>query len=216
MREGVAAGLLLGLVGGSFCLTACAPVLVPAILAEGRSARSNVPLLAAFLSGRFVGYVGFAAAAWSAGLLVRQGALLQRDPAGIAALEGAAYLALGIAMALYGIVAPRTICAGALAGRVSRGRTLARPPLLPAILGLLTGLSPCPPLLAAVVEAAGSKSLLHAVLFFVAFFIGTSLLFVPFPALGVLRRYPAVRTVGRLTSVVVGLIYCYIGIGVLV
>jgi len=203
-------GFILGLTSGAFCLTACAPILVPYLLGEGKKIRADLGILCAFLVGRLIGYLAFGAVAWSAG------ALLHPVMSRFAMLIGATYLLLGVLMVVYGITKPRTLCAASVAGRVFRWRALAQPPFLPAILGLLTGLNLCPPFLIAFTEAANGRTLAGSLLFFLAFFLGTSVFFVPFPVFGALRRYPAVQTVGRMTAVIVGVIYCGLGLRMII
>jgi len=202
-------GFLLGLSSGAVCLTVCAPILVPYLLAEAKAVRSDFGSLGAFLAGRLVGYIGFAVLAWSVG------ALLHRAVSSFALLVSLVYVLLGAIMVLYGLIRPRSTCAAAGAGRLLRSRVFAKPPLFPALLGLLTGLNLCPPFLLAFTEAANSRSLSGSVLFFLAFFFGTSLLFLPFPMLGALRRFPSVQAVGRLASIVVGAIYCVMGLNMI-
>ena len=64
----LAEGLALGASSGPACLAACGkPVLLPA-LAGGRQKTAGTGIvLTEFLSGRFAGYVVFAAVAWLAG-----------------------------------------------------------------------------------------------------------------------------------------------------
>jgi len=49
------------------------------------------------------------------------------------------------------------------------------------------------------------------VLFFAAFFVGTSLYMVPLVLTSALRRWPALQVVGRLAAGVMGLFYLYQG-----
>jgi len=206
-------GFLLGLSSSAVCLSACAPVLVPFLLGEARAVKADFLALGAFLSGRLVGYLAFAILAWSVG------ALLHPEPATFARLIAIAYVLLGALMVLYGALRPKVWCASSAARWIGRwgpsAKAMTWPPLMPAILGLLTGLNLCPPFLLAFTEAASARNIYGSLLFFFSFFLGTSLLFVPFPILGVLRKYPAMQIVGRLTAVVVGIIYCSIGAGML-
>jgi sulfite exporter TauE/SafE len=82
----------------------------------------------------------------------------------------------------------------------------------PLFLGLFTGLSLCPPFVAAGVRAAESRSLAASILFFLLFFVGTSVWFVPALAVSALRRMEPVATVARMTMVVLALYYAYLGV----
>jgi sulfite exporter TauE/SafE len=80
-----------------------------------------------------------------------------------------------------------------------------------AALGFLTGVSLCPPFVAAGVRAAEAASMAEAVLFFAVFFFGTSVWFVPFAGLGWVRRNEGVTTVARMAMVLIALYYLYAG-----
>lgn len=198
-------GVVLGLAGGTACLATCAPVLLPFLLAEGERPRHSFLALGQFLAGRLVGYLAFGVLAWLLGLT------LLAEPRRRALLTGAAYLALAAAMIVYGFSTPRTTCAAEQApGTLERLR--ARwPDALPTLLGLLTGVSLCPPFLLAIARGADAGGLLGSLIFFAAFFLGTSAYLVPLPLLGLLRRSEAMRTISRLAAGVVGVYFAYLG-----
>ncbi len=199
-------GFLLGLAVAPTCLAYCAPVLVPYLLGEGRDVRQNYAVLGQFLGGRLGGYLLFGLLAWAANQLLFQDTRYQGFTFGLI------YVALAGFLALYGLSRPPTACAGrSLRGLLSMLR--ARwPVLLPLTLGFFTGLNLCPPFLLAVTEAAHAGSAWESVLFFLAFFLGTAVYFIPLPFLGALRRFPALQTVGKLAAVVMAAYYGYVGI----
>lgn len=84
-----------------------------------------------------------------------------------------------------------------------------------AALGFLTGLSLCPPFVAAGVRAAELGSVAGALVFFAVFFVGTSVWFVPFVGLGCVARNEAVTTVARMAMVLIALYYAYPGLTML-
>jgi hypothetical protein len=83
------------------------------------------------------------------------------------------------------------------------------------ILGLVSGLTLCPPFVAAGVRAAESGGLAHSLLFFLWFFFGTSIWFAPSVGLGLLRRFAAVGVVARLTLFLLAGYYGYLALIVL-
>ena len=85
----------------------------------------------------------------------------------------------------------------------------------PVILGFVSGLTLCPPFVAAGVRAAGSGGLAHSLLFFLCFFFGTSIWFAPSVGLGMLRRFAAVGVVARLTLFLLAGYYGYLAVIVL-
>ncbi len=211
-------GLLLGLANGPTCLVSCAPVVVPFLVGEGRAPLQAASLLGRFLLGRLAGYLAFGAAAGLAG------AALGPDSAPRALVFGAVYCALAGLLLAYGLspkpadplrMSHRLSGASCPAGRQGRrlGWLRARwPSALPVALGLLTGLSWCPPFLLAVAGAADIGGVAGSVAFFAAFFVGTSLYFLPLPGLGLLRRSQALGQVARLAAGVIGAVYLYCGV----
>jgi hypothetical protein len=81
--------------------------------------------------------------------------------------------------------------------------------------GLLTGISLCPPFLAVFTGAVNSRTLLGSMTFFLTFFIGTSLFFVPLPFIGVLQKFQQIKLVGKVTAFVMSLYYFYIAIDII-
>ncbi len=204
-----AEALLLGLVTGPVCVASCGPVVVPWLLTQQQGFSIGARQLSFFLLARCTGYLAFAAVAWLAG------ATLQHQWSGHVWLFGAVQLLLAAALVLYAVGWPRRGChpaAGseALVQIESRPR---RPSLAGAgTLGLLTGLSLCPPFLVAGVRAAQLAHLSLSLLFFAAFFMGTSAWFAPLLAFGFLRRSPAIEIVARMTACLLALYYGLLGV----
>jgi sulfite exporter TauE/SafE len=200
-------GFLLGLANGTSCLAFCAPMLIPYFVAEGARALHGLPLLGRFLLGRLLGYMLFGAAAGLAGSLVATGPLRT-------VLFGVVYLGLALLLLMYGFARAKQPALCAAGGRMDalRRRTMRWPSLLPVLLGLLTGLSFCPPFALALAGAAESGSVIGSVWFFATFFLGTSLFLLPLPGLGGLRRFETLRIIARLAAGVVGAYYLYRGV----
>lgn len=81
----------------------------------------------------------------------------------------------------------------------------------PLAFGFLTGVSLCPPFLAAGVRAAELHSLAFALIFFAVFFAGTATWFLPFVALGYVRRNEALLAVSRIALLLLAGYYAYLG-----
>jgi len=198
-------GFLLGLANGASCLATCAPVLLPYLVGEGRPVGRNAVTVLHFLAGRLAGYLIFAVFAWEAGQWIRSS---QRG----GLIFGAIYAALAIVLVVYGFSPPANTCAaGGMRGRLAT-ITSRWPSAMPAFMGLLTGLSLCPPFLAAVAGATSQATLLASLSFFLAFFVATSLYVVPFPLAGLLGRSQAIRITGRLAAGVMGVYFFYRGL----
>ena len=203
--------LVLGLASGPACIASCGPVVVPSLLAEHAGIRLNTRYLSTFLGARFLGYLLFCCrglGTWRSGI-ARAGATHGPD-------WRDSYLA-GWRAALVRITLPGMLVRSGVSGSglVSIGVTRKRGVPGAAALGFLTGLSLCPPFVAAGVRAAELGSVAAALLFFAVFFIGTSVWFVPFVGLGCVARNEAVTTVARMAMVLISLYYAYLGMTIL-
>jgi sulfite exporter TauE/SafE len=202
--------LALGLASGPACIAACGPVLVPALLTERAGLKPNVQTLAVFLGARLLGYLLFAVAAWEVGSLA---SLL---PAHRMMLMGAANVVLAGVLIWYAWSAGHA-CGEGCAERklVNISAEKSHRASGAAVLGLLTGLSLCPPFVAAGFRAAQMGSVMQSALFFTIFFVGTTVWFVPFAGFGCIVRNQAVMTVARMTMVIIAVYYLALGIGLL-
>ena len=199
-------GFLLGLANGGVCLAYCAPVLVPYLLGEGDTVRRGVASVGGFLGGRLVGYLTFAVLAWLTHVAILDHLPCQR------LLIGIAMMGLALLLIVYGFTGRPHQC-GAAAGEYTIRRLRLRNSLpLPVVLGLVTGVNVCPPFLMAFGSAAQLPGLWQSLLFFTAFFAGTSIYLAPLPLVSVAGRHEVVRTIGRLAAGVVGLVYLYYGV----
>jgi Cytochrome C biogenesis protein transmembrane region len=213
MTASVAFGeaLALGLASGPACLAACGQVLVPSLLTEREGLRSNARYLFSFLGARLVGYLLFAVVAWELG------ALVSLPVTSRVLLMGAVNVSLAGVLLWYAHSASHTCGQGCSSSRlvnieVAKVRRVAGA----AASGLLTGLSLCPPFVAAGVRAAELGSVAQAVLFFIAFFVGTSAWFVPFAGFSCIARNEGVITVARMAMVLISLYYLALGIAMLI
>lgn len=156
---GVGEGLGLGLATGLHCVGACAPLAISLTLpAEGGSAAGWRPL-AAFLAARAGGYAAFVGLAAVTGLALA-------DTPWLAMVSGGMGVVVGAVLALHALrlsVPSARPCAMAERWGVARGT--------PWIMGVLVGVSPCPPLLllaASLMDASNGAAGLAAVGAFLA------------------------------------------------
>lgn len=199
---------LLGLSNGVVCIGYCAPILVPYLLGQGSGVLANVSIVARFLLGRLAGYLAFSVLAF---------AFHTALPASVAVrnlVMGSTYVILSVLLVFYGFRygTGSPVCAARGSGPFLLKAGRLWPALAPAILGLLTGLTICPPFLLAFTAAVEKTTLTGSVAFFVLFFCGTSVFFLPFPLVGSLKRLSVLSTVGRLAAGIVGLYYFYAGL----
>lgn len=199
--------LVLGLASGPACVASCGPVVVPSLLAERAGLRMNIRYLCLFLGTRLVGYLLFAAVAWELG------ALVSLPPPARTWMFAGIHILMACVLLRYAYVVGRT-CAHTCAGPelVTIGGLRNHRISGAAVLGFLTGVSLCPPFVAAGVRAAEASSAVAAVLFFAVFFLGTSIWFVPFAGLGWVRRNEAITTVARMTMGLIAFYYLFVGL----
>ena len=186
-------GFTLGLSTGPYCLTACAPLVIPYMLAEQRTGwRGNILLLAEFLGGRLVAYLIFGFAAGLAGEKLH-GHL----PSWMIPL---ALLVSGLLMLFYLMIkaAPSSkLCAAAW---VSKG--IQR---LPFALGFALGMNLCPPFVTGLVRVLALGTALLGTLYFAAFFVGTSLYLLPLTLATPFLSQKRMGFIGTLSGALAGL-----------
>ena len=197
--------LALGFSSGLTCVSSCGAVLLPWLAASGQGPGRSAALLCLFLSGRLLGYLLFAVAAWGMGQ-----ALPMHGPAD-GELVGWIDLLMAVLLGFWAWYSP----ARGRGGECSAGRPAALGVRMgwpgAALLGFLTGINLCPPFVAATFRAAQSGDLTFSLLFFALFFAGTAVWFLPFAAAGLLRRWKEVAVVGRMTLGLVAVYYLYLG-----
>jgi hypothetical protein len=199
-------GFILGLSSGVACIATCAPVLIPYLLGEGKGGVRNFWVTGQFLLGRLIGYLLFSVLAWMVSITVLQESS-QRN-----LVIGTAYVLFSGLLIFYGFFKKAEASCEAACCQSKYRRLLAlRPELLPVAAGFATGLSFCPPFLLAFTGAARQSSLLAAMLFFFSFFLGTSLLFILAPLVGVFNRFAVLQIVGKMAAGLMGLYYLYSG-----
>jgi hypothetical protein len=202
-------GLFLGISNGIVCLAYCAPVLVPYLMGESRGMSYNVSLVIRFLFGRLLGYLAFGLLSLAFGRLLLQ-------LAGVRELTiGTAYVVLSLFLIAYGLFGVRPACPANVVGRIGH-RMVHSPFLIPVVAGFTTGLSLCPPFLIALARGSQETTVAQNLLFFSAFFLGTSIFFAPFPFIGLVRSSSAFRFIGKMTTAMIGCYYLYSGITLVV
>ena len=202
--------LLLGLSSGIFCLGTCYPILGPLLLsrrdeAAPRPFAGAAASLALFLGGKLAAYL-------LVGLLA---GLLGRSARRVAAIQTvilpSLVILLGVLLALYGLGVhlPRWgFCRWS--GRLLEDRRF----LFAA--GFLAGVNICPPFLLAISYTVGLGAVGPAVLFFLVFYLATSVYVLPFLLAPLGTRFEAVWKAARIAAVASGLWFIYLGIKALV
>jgi len=181
-------------------------MLLSLLNAEVGSNRQRFALLGFFLLGRAAAYTALGMAAWFFGNAVQQWPLWHSLVLGLALMTGAAWLLW------YGFGSSSPNASGNRPLRLCVSRKSYRTPGLAWIGGIVTGLSPCAPVLLAFAAAAQSRAMLDAVAFFLCFFAGTAVYLLPLPLLGFLGRWDRLRVVARFAVGLMGAYYLYSGL----
>jgi sulfite exporter TauE/SafE len=201
----VAQGWVLGLASGAYCLAGCAPVMLPFLVSRAPAdggPRRDARAVAELLVGRLLAYLLLG------GLALACGARWH-DSRALRVLTGLALLVLGALLIAHGFTRsfPELRPCETLCG----ARGLRRVPLAA---GFALGLTPCPPLLAALGRLAAEASPLHGLAFLGAFFAATLPWLAPLTAAGWLGRRETLRGMAEVAVLVAGL-YCVVQAGVL-
>ena len=200
---------MLGLSLGAVCLGYCVPILAPYLLGEGKKIFRNVLDVGLFLLGRLAGYLLFGVLAWGIGEVFLMEANWRRI------IIGSAYVILSLLLAFYGFYHSGDACPAENAGRRFQGLKTKWLLAIPLFGGFVTGLNFCPPFLLAFTGAANTGTLGESLQFFLSFFLGTSIFFLPIPFIGFLRNFSALKIIGKLAAGVMGIYYLYLGITLL-
>jgi sulfite exporter TauE/SafE len=190
-------GFLLGLATGSYCAAACLPVAVPFLFSEPLTGPAqNARLVVLFLLGRLLAYVAFG---FGVGLI---GGFAARSGSAVLPvwLPGAVNAFLGLIMLLSGLFQqfPRWKFCGWFGAVYSPRRGAL-------VYGLLTGLNVCPPFVTAAARVFGQGGAWQGALYFLLFFAGTSLYFLPLLGVSFLqKRELALQGIGRWALILMG------------
>ncbi len=198
-------GFILGLSTGAVCLAYCGPVLLPFILGEGTTVIQNAKSVGLFLGGRLLAYILAGFFSGLLGLTLLQHSLQNRFVFGII------YTLLALLMISYGFHRFREICLGQKQQKLQQ-KLSSWPVTIPLAGGFVTGLNFCPPFLLAITAAAETHRLYESLLFFIMFFLGTSLYFIPMPFLGFFKRKQVLQVIGKFAAILAGLLYLYKGV----
>ncbi len=194
--------LALGFSTGIFCMGFCYPILAPIMLSNKDSnIRLSAISLGLFLSGKLIAYSLF-------GLIVGLlGKYLVTLPYFQKTILPILYLILGCIMILYGLVQSLPKWRSC-----SLYKKFFKKPKYLLTIGFLAGINICPPFLLAMSFAISLGGILKSIVFFICFFVATSIFLLPFIFSGFISRFKEVRMAARITAIIVGIWFVYLGI----
>lgn len=160
---------LLGVSTGWYCLASCGIYLLPFLFGEETKSKQNALLIIFFMSGRLLVYLLLGIISGGAGYFITENyypLFFRISP----------FLNLGIGLILLCGGIFRSFSSVKLCQSVKK---VYKPSFNAFLFGTFAGLSICPPLIAAVAGAFQSHSLYSGFLYFLLFYFGTSIYFVP-------------------------------------
>jgi sulfite exporter TauE/SafE len=197
-------GFMLGLATGHICMATCGPVYAPFLMSYMRTPVRYITAVLELSLGRFITYILIGAIA---GIFGRQVSDLERDYFTIAA-----YLLFSAFLIISALRSKG--CEGKCA--TSRWDRFSERPIL---LGILTGINICPSFLLAFSRSFTLSGPVAGMLFFAAFFVGTSIFLIPLSFIGMFGRKKLFRTVARIAAFGVAIWFigsaCYTAYGLL-
>lgn len=195
-------GFTLGLALSGTCLVTCGPIYAPYILQnEDRNLWKSFLIVMEISLGRFITYALFGAAAGFVGT--------QLTASVKTLFTGYSYILLSLFLLIYTFRQNRKKKCP-----VKKWHKFTEYPI---ILGLVTGISFCPSFLMALTAAFKKSGVISGMLFFIAFFVGTTIILIPLSLLGVLTKInkKIFRYIGTAAAVIIAVWFTHDGIKIL-
>lgn len=196
---------ILGLSSGSACLVTCGLVMFPYLMSGSAGTKKITIDLSVFMLTRFVIYFILASVAWFFGQAVFSYPVMKNI------IPGVLYIVFAVMLVWYSIGHnPKEECPARIVATVNSKK------LIPIFLGLVNSLGFCPALLLILTKGATQGTLVQSYMAFLAFFIGSSLWFLPLPLAGKIRKKKVIETIGILATGLAGTIFIIKGITILI
>jgi hypothetical protein len=196
---------ILGLSSGSACLVTCGIVMFPYLMARSAGVKRIAADLSVFMLTRLVIYFLLATITWLFGQAVFTKPLMRN------VIPGILYIVFAVMLVWYSIGRNRkTECPAKIITTVNNKK------LVPIFLGVVNSLGFCPALLIILTKGASQSTMVQSYMAFLAFFIGSSLWFLPLPLAGKIRKKQVIETIGILATGLAGTIFIIKGITVLI
>jgi sulfite exporter TauE/SafE len=193
--------LILGLSSGSACLATCGMVMFPYLMAGSSGVKRIAVDLSLFLITRFVIYFILATLSWYFGQALFSNPVVRNIVPGIL------YIFFAVMLIWYSIGKNRSPnCPATIVKTINNNR------LVPILLGLINSLGFCPALFIILTKGATQGTLVQSYLAFLAFFIGSSIWFLPLPLAGKIRKKEVLKNIGILATGLAGIIFLIKGI----
>jgi sulfite exporter TauE/SafE len=187
--------MLAGLSVGAFCMSYCFPFLASFIASENRLAKKNFALILYFMLGRFFGYAAF-------GLIFGFLGEQLKSPF-LTLITNLALILVSVVMLLHitGLYKQKNdLC---LISKFHTRNAIA--------MGFLMGINICPPFLLSLAYVASLNDILQSVLYFMVFFIASSVYFLPMVFVGMLARIKELQKTAQAAGIMAACVFIIYG-----
>jgi sulfite exporter TauE/SafE len=192
---------ILGLSSGSACLATCGMVMFPYLMAGEAGVKRIAIDLSIFLLTRLIIYFILSTLAWYFGQALFSNPIVRNIVPGIL------YIVFAVMLVWYSISKNRKPgCPAKIIKTVNNHK------LIPVLLGIVNSLGFCPALFIILTKGATQGTLVQSYIAFLAFFIGSSLWFLPLPLAGKIRRKEVIKNIGILATGLAGIIFLIKGL----
>jgi hypothetical protein len=196
---------ILGLSSGSACLSTCGMVIFPYLMAGSAGVKRITSDLALFLFTRLVIYFTLATLSWYFGQAIFSNLFVRNIVPGIL------YIVFAVMLVWYSISINRNPeCPAKIVSTMNNRR------IVPIMLGVVNSLGLCPALLIILLNGATQGNIMQSYFVFLAFFIGSSVWFLPLPLAGKIRKKEVLKTIGILATGLAGIIFMIKGLTILI
>ena len=189
---------LLGISVGIFCFTYCVPFIAPYLVSEERKLGKNFKLILQFIFGRLGGYILFGA------IFGYLGERIGNQAMNLILIISLMILSIVLIIYALGFLKPKGIFCSAKYIKF-RGKS-------PILMGFLMGINICPPFLMSLAYVFSLHSAFKVIIYFLMFFLGTTLYFLPVAFLGFLGKMKEFRLIARVAGLIVGFAFLTYGI----
>lgn len=200
-KEEMTDSFILGLSSGSACMVTCGMVMFPYLMAGSAGVKRIAVDLSIFLLTRLVIYFILATLAWYFGQALLNNQLARN------VVPGILYIVFAVMLVRYSISKNlNQECPVKIVKAINNRR------LVPIFLGIVNSFGFCPALFIILTKGATQGTLIQSYLAFMAFFIGSSIWFLPLPLAGKIRKKEVLKTIGILATGLAGIIFMIKGI----
>jgi sulfite exporter TauE/SafE len=189
---------LLGISVGIFCFTYCVPFIAPYLASEERKIGKNFRIILEFIFGRLGGYILFGA------IFGYLGEKISNQVVNLILIIFLIFLSLVLIFYALGFLKPR--------GFFCSARYIKFREKSPVLMGFLMGINICPPFLMSLAYVFTLHSALKGIIYFLMFFLGTTIYFLPITFLGYLGKMKEFRLIARIAGLIVGFAFLVYGI----